>query len=45
MEVAAHCVDSVLDIRGFLSGELGKLESKSDFAASLRAMRGLAESS
>jgi hypothetical protein len=39
MEVASHCVDSVLEIRHFLSGELGKLETKSEFAASLRAMR------
>jgi hypothetical protein len=39
MEVAAHCVDSVLEIRRFLSGELGKLNGKSEFAASLRAMR------
>lgn len=35
----SHCVDSVLDIRGFLSTELGKLEAHSEFAASLRAMR------
>src|ERR1700757_2286077 len=33
MEVAAHCVDSVLEIRQFLSGELGKLDGKSEFAA------------
>lgn len=39
MEVASHCVQSVLEIRHFLSGELGKLEAKSEFAASLRAMR------
>jgi hypothetical protein len=39
MEVAAYCVDSVLEIRRFLSGELGKLDGKSEFAASLRAMR------
>jgi hypothetical protein len=39
MEVASHCVDSILEIRRFLSGELGKLETKSEFAASLRAMR------
>jgi hypothetical protein len=39
MEVAAHCVDSVLEIRRFLSGELRKLDGKSEFAASLRAMR------
>ncbi|MBZ5552406.1 MAG: hypothetical protein LAO21_06775 [Acidobacteriia bacterium] len=39
MEVASHCVHSVLEIRHFLSGELGKLGTKSEFAASLRAMR------
>ena len=39
MEVASHCVQSVLEIRHFLSGELGKLDAKSEFAASLRAMR------
>jgi hypothetical protein len=39
MEVAAHCVDSILEVRRFLSGELGKLDSKSEFGASLRAMR------
>ena len=39
MEVPSHCVDSVMDIRRFLSGELGKLHDGSEFAASLRAMR------
>jgi hypothetical protein len=39
LEVPAHCVHSVLDIRQFLSAELGKVESHSEFAASLRAMR------
>src|SRR5271165_2743385 len=39
MEMPEHCVRSVLEIRHFLSGELGKLETKSEFAASLRAMR------
>lgn len=39
LEVPDHCVHSVLEIRHFLSGELGKLEAKSEFAASLRAMR------
>jgi hypothetical protein len=32
MEVASHCVQSVLEIRHFLSGELGKLDAKSEFA-------------
>jgi hypothetical protein len=36
MEVASHCVHSILEIRHFLSGELGKLDAKSEFAASLR---------
>jgi hypothetical protein len=36
LEVPSHCVESVLEIRRFLSGELGKLETASQFAASLR---------
>ena len=39
MEVPEHCVHSVLEIRRFLSGELGRLDNDSGFAASLRAMR------
>ena len=39
LEVPSHCVHSVMDIRRFLSSELGKLDAGSDFAASLRAMR------
>jgi hypothetical protein len=39
LEVPAHCVHSVLDIRRFLTGELGKLDSGGDLTASLRAMR------
>jgi len=39
LEVPPHCVHSVLEIRHFLSGELGKLDAKSEFASSLRAMR------
>lgn len=39
LEVPEHCVHSVLEIRHFLSGELGKLDTKSELAASLRAMR------
>lgn len=39
LEVPSHCVQSVMDIRRFLSGELGKLEGSSEFAGSLRAMR------
>jgi len=39
LEVPSHCVSSVLEIRHFISGELGKLDTKSEFAASLRAMR------
>ena len=37
LEVPSHSVESVLEIRRFLSGELGKLETGSEFAASLRA--------
>jgi hypothetical protein len=29
----SHCVESVLEIRRFLRGELGKLETGSEFAA------------
>jgi hypothetical protein len=39
LEVPSHCVHSVLDIRRFLSSELEKLDARSEFAASLRAMR------
>src|SRR5579884_2284651 len=39
LEVPSHCVHSVLDIRRFLSTELGKIDAHSEFAASLRAMR------
>ena len=39
MEVPSHCVHSVMDIRRFLSGELGKLHDGSEFAANLRALR------
>jgi hypothetical protein len=39
LEVSAHCVHSVLDIRRFLTTELGKLDNGSVLAASLRAMR------
>ena len=39
MEVPSHCVSSVIEIRHCLSDELGKLESGSELAASLRAMR------
>jgi hypothetical protein len=38
LEVPSHCVHSVLEIRHFLSAELGKLDS-SELTASLRAMR------
>jgi hypothetical protein len=39
LEVPSHCVHSVLEVRHFLSHELGKLDTGSEFAASLRAMR------
>ncbi len=38
-EVPDHCVQSLNEIRHFFSGELGQLDSKSELAASLRAMR------
>jgi len=39
MEVPHHCVESVLRIREFLTGELGSLDSANELALSLRAMR------
>jgi hypothetical protein len=39
MEVPDHCVRSVIEIRHHLSDELGKLDSGSELAESLRAMR------
>jgi hypothetical protein len=39
MEVPAHCVHSVLEIRRFLTVEVGKFDNGSELAASLRAMR------
>lgn len=39
LEVPSHCVHSVLEIRRFLTAEIGKLDSGSEFATSLRAMR------
>jgi hypothetical protein len=38
-EVPSHCVHSVLEIRHFLTAELGKLDGKAELSASLRAMR------
>lgn len=39
LEVPEHCVHSVMDIRRFLTEELGKLGSGSELGATLRAMR------
>ena len=39
LEVPSHCVESVLEIRRFLSSGLGNLDSGVEIAASLRAMR------
>ena len=39
MEDTSHCVHSVIEIRHFLTEELGKIEVGSEFTASLRAMR------
>ena len=39
LEVPSHCVHSVIEIRHHLSNELGKLDSGSELAESLRAMR------
>lgn len=39
MEHPSHCVASVLDIRGFLTDELGKLDPHEPLAQNLQAMR------
>lgn len=39
MEIPSHCVESVIQIRALLTNEIGKLDSKSELTASLRAMR------
>lgn len=39
MEVPEHCVQSVLDIRNFLTNQLQSLETGTDFADTLRALR------
>lgn len=39
MEVAEHCVESVLEIRKFLTTELGSLDAETELAKNLRAMR------
>jgi hypothetical protein len=39
MEDTSHCVHSVIEIRHFLTAELGKLDAVSELAHSLRAMR------
>lgn len=39
MEVAEHCFQSVLEIRKFLTAELGSLDSETELAKNLRAMR------
>lgn len=39
LEMPEHCVTSVIEIRHFLTDELGELDAKSDLAATLRAMR------
>ena len=39
MEIPRHCVQSVLEIRRFLTDELAHLDSSFELGASLRAMR------
>lgn len=39
MEIPEHCVTSVLEIRHFLTQEIGRLADGSDLTRSLRAMR------
>ena len=42
LEVPEHCVRSVLEIRRFLTAELGRVDGGSDLSESLRAMRAAA---
>jgi hypothetical protein len=39
LESPPHCVDSVIQIRGFLTSELGRLADESELSNSLRCMR------
>lgn len=39
MEVPEHCVESVLEIRKFLTAELGSIDSNTELAKNIRAMR------
>lgn len=39
MEVPRHCVESVLEIRRFLTNEIGAIDSNSELANNLRGMR------
>ncbi|WP_281184082.1 DUF6650 family protein [Trichlorobacter lovleyi] len=39
MELPHHCVESILQIRQFLTTEIGKLEADRELTLSLRAMR------
>lgn len=39
LEVADHCVHSVLEIRKFLTSQIGEIDEKSQLAENLRAMR------
>lgn len=39
MEVPSHCVDSIVEIRQFLTEQLSGLDPSSELGASLRAMR------
>ena len=39
MEIPEHCVESVLDIRRFLTNEIGSLDSEIELSKHIRAMR------
>ncbi|MCB1494507.1 MAG: hypothetical protein KDJ86_01870 [Bauldia sp.] len=39
MEIPHHCVDSVLEIRRFLTGELSQIGEQSEISETIRAMR------
>lgn len=39
MEIPSHCVESILRIREFLTGEIGRLSGDGELVSSLRALR------
>jgi hypothetical protein len=45
LEMPEHCVESIIQIRRFLTDELGKLQDTSELSNGLRAMRAACRSS